>query len=466
MYDSSAADETLGQGTHSLTCSLFPASIYNYGPSLALVPLHMSSRLFLLVIPYAQVGIEPRQSRSVDITEMIRGTPQGNRGVDGWKDMAAGRHIPYSEAALTSAEGARDFMKLVPEAGRKCFHLRYTLLGEGQTELDIGKAYLDHDFGGPATVSISTSHSHIDSSRVGWNREDASEMGSTMSASLSANLLGLVSAATAWTVSGSHRWSSAESGDKTTTQEETKTVAYQVTCPDDSSCKVVTWTYIKTTRGRCGRIPLVELDCITSSHSGWPNASVLALASLDGYHFPWALPIAQKYWHLPKLWPAHGLPQKGDVIMHQDHPDLLNKFDAPCSFSYPLYTASGKPVSTQDMLVYKRGYDNSPPPTPSRRFTARGWNYDENVCELEHDWVFTVSREGAFYGRAEPKEWFLQKRRPNWPLFPDGLYDKCRFLAEAVDNITKAVSRRSDDDMYLDKVVVLDDDLGNMPGTG
>ncbi|RDA93202.1 hypothetical protein CP533_3170 [Ophiocordyceps camponoti-saundersi (nom. inval.)] len=432
----------------------------------------MTSKAFLgLVIPYfAYFGIEPRQARSVEIADMVRGTPQGNRGIDAWNHLAVDDQFPYSEAPLSSAEGAQDFMRLVPESGRKCFHLRYTLLEDGHTELDIGKAYLDHDFGGPATVSISSSHSQIDSSRIGWNREGSSQIGGTISASLSSNLLGLVSAGSAWTVSGSHKWGSGESGDLTKTQEETKTVAYQVTCPEDSSCKVVTWTYIKTTRGRCGRIPLVEPDCVMRSHSGWPKTSVVALASLEGpynrAYSPWAVPIAKHYWHIPAYWPPHSLPEKNGLIMHHDHPDLINKYEAPCSFSYPLYTSGGKPVSTQDMLIYRRGYDNSPPPTPNGRFTAIGWNYEENVCELENDWTYTVSREGAFYGRVEPKEWFLQKRRPNWPLFPDGLYDKCRFLGDAVDNITKALFKRSDDDddsdEYLDKVVVLRDDLGKL----
>ncbi|RDA94340.1 hypothetical protein CP533_3801 [Ophiocordyceps camponoti-saundersi (nom. inval.)] len=290
------------------------------------------------------------ESRDYDFTKLLRHHKDVQNSLRIFDNERLKSQTPFATARLDLVDEA--IVRKVPVQARQCLHLRYMVLSQDwRSRVDIGHAHIDKSFVGlQATVTESTAFTN--STLVGWTTSTSDEVG----ASASFGLPEIFGVAPSVTVQGKHSWSSSNKEDMSKSLSKTRTVSVQGKCDEGQHCFIATWTYVRTISGRCGAVPVVDVDCLGRQRwinpVPWPKTSLLAFEALPASHKPafrWMSPIAQKYWEAPQLSPPTHLVEMDDLAWHQSSPDLKNRFDRPCSFSYPV-TQGGELFATQGLI--------------------------------------------------------------------------------------------------------------------
>ncbi|KAM4057521.1 hypothetical protein HRG_010748 [Hirsutella rhossiliensis] len=474
-----------------------------------------STLLFASILPCAYgTQLNP------DFLELVRQDPRAQLNLNRYAAQKFDIGSPYSEIPMSKLANIN--MDSIPQDKRQCFYVRQQFSDRNSiaSTVDFAPPSVDGSRTSPGPITVSSSKTIIDSSRLGWNTEFSEEESISASA-------GLAGSFGSGSVSYNHgeRWTKGESGDRTATQEISKSVTGVFDCPDDASCTVLTWAYDVHLRGRCYWQPLVDADCFgdlryfhrddqgeTASHQVYGNISVLAYAAndlhvthfemfpprwkdegwwgpgllnrqgpppkwvtaeawidlddLDGDHTtfvpvtPWGRSVSQQFWSFGSGDTIESgiLPvDKLGVQMHKAA-EPSRKIDVQCDFIEPL-KLNGEVMTNQHMLVERVGVNYMLPPV---EFKADRYNASTKQCFLEGGWRYAVTKNrDAAWGKPLPRgqwEWTYGQMRPNWPKTPAGLDEKCPEMVPLASQIHK----RSDDDepkRRVDSVITFDDEL-------
>ncbi|KZZ89417.1 hypothetical protein AAL_07716 [Moelleriella libera RCEF 2490] len=346
-----------------------------------------------------------------------------------------GKARPYSEGSLERFDKA---LPDVPKNLRKCYRVRNTMEEKNfRDSYEIvanpdSRAYSSNDQG--MKLSISKSVAKIATQRLGWSVEESSESGRSVTAGTSAGgSIGVadVSFNLDATIYDNQRYTSGLNGDSTDTFEERTDTATEWTCPANSRCQFVTWTYVRKISGECHFMVAADDAC-------------LAQNPLKEPYQPPPAPKEKGTWEKIGDWVMKNAPRGKTTILGRRAVPTGTWKDTDirgnCSFAYVLRYKSntqedkpdGKPYIAQSLISTKAA-------KPEKETTgeSKGTNVpkavqwvgegDKAACKLAQD--------GWFW---QPGQWFFRSKQAggkgrwvqlsHWPK-PEGHGEKCSTAA-------------------------------------
>lgn len=277
--------------------------------------------------------------------------------------------FPYAEARFEPSKSFK--LDSIKDTERRCLYLRQVMSPDTVTDTINIVPNLDQDDEvtgeTAAQIDITSSTTKINTARLGWNKEQATEVGTSATAEAETNLL-LGSGSVSATVYGSQRWVNGQTGDKTEESQIRHQVTKKRTCPPFHICRVVTWTYTRTLGASCTLLPIFDLSC-SMTPGGFPTMILLPGQRVQPYsgNISVALSfdlesITQQFYNVPPAeppstgwrwfggkyalgWPR---PQVSGVWMHSRR--LSSRYESPCTFTYALRWSDGKPVRAQALI--------------------------------------------------------------------------------------------------------------------
>jgi hypothetical protein len=194
------------------------------------------------------------------------------------------------------------------------------------------------------------------------------------------------------------------------------------TCPRNSICRIVTWTYVRTISGTCFLTPYLDAKCLDGGKDKYslglfPFCQPLAGVASQFFDFDQDKIKAQAS-------PGFG-PDLQGIKMHKPELVRTNKHEENCTFSYALRMENGDPVKAQAIII--EPLDSQPePPEVTEVPKAIEWEYDDGdqngSCKLENGWFWESPYSFCIPKSSdEPCKWWSRKQ---WPK-PEGHEEKC-----------------------------------------
>ncbi|KAM3442128.1 hypothetical protein MY4824_001140 [Beauveria thailandica] len=336
----------------------------------------------------AHGAIIPRQgSGDINLAALIRNAPEVQRHQRSIL-RALNKGLPYSEGLL---ENSNSLVKLdgLKENERKCLYLRNSVKEDGfQSYVDINPHPDAPDVSTGAAekrIDITTSTAVVDVERLGWNKEVATEIGGSATAEASGGI-GVFSASLSATVYGNQRTSGGQNGEASTQREFRQDVRREEVCPPNSVCRIVTWTYTRTIKGKCFLTPYFDEQCSTGdkrkakySLGLFPGCEPLARVARQFFTFD-----DDNY----RYGRGFGLDMQG-LKMHKEAIVAANKYDEDCTFTYALRDENGTPVKAMANIIETDTESSIKKSPVTKAPRAKEWFVsDDGVesCELEDGW--------------------------------------------------------------------------------
>ncbi|EJP60794.1 uncharacterized protein BBA_10262 [Beauveria bassiana ARSEF 2860] len=403
----------------------------------------------------AHGAIIPRQgSGDINLAALIRNAPQVQRHQKSIQG-ALNKGLPYSEGLL---EASKSLVKLdgLKEEERKCLYLRNTVKQDGfQSYMDINPHSDAPDVvtgDKEKKIEITTSTAVVDVERLGWNKEVATEIGGSATIEASAGI-GVFSASLSATVYGNQRTSEGQNGEASKQTEFRQDVRREEVCPPNSICRIVTWTYTRTIKGKCFLNPYYDEQCATGNKRKGKYSLGL---------FPTCQPlqgVATQFFDFDydNYKSASGFgPENQGLKMHKPEIVKANKYDEDCTFTYALRDENGTPVKATANIIETEPDSSVKKSAVTKTPKAVGWFEDEDgvrSCELEDGWFMQAN--SAYYIPTEAGGQGVWEYRDDLPE-PQGLKDKCPQYSSLTKRAV-AGSKKGPPPNPLFKVVIIDD---------
>ncbi|OAA41147.1 hypothetical protein BBO_05683 [Beauveria brongniartii RCEF 3172] len=336
----------------------------------------------------AHGAIIPRQgSGGINLAALIRNAPEiqfHQRSIQ----KALTKGLPYSEGLLENSKG---LVKLdgLKEDERKCLYLRNSVKEDGfQSYMDINPHPDAPDVVTGKTekkIEITTSTAVVDVERLGWNKEVATEIGGSATVEASGGI-GVFSASLSATVYGNQRTAAGQNGETSKQTEFRQDIRREEVCPPHSICRIVTWTFTRTIKGKCSLTPYFDEKCST----GDKRKSKYSLGL-----FPGCEPltrVARQFFTFDEDNYRSALGFGADfqgLKMHKPAMIAANKYEEDCTFTYAIRDENGTPVKGMANII-ETETDSSVQKSPvTKTPKAMEWFVsDEGVesCQLEEGW--------------------------------------------------------------------------------
>ncbi|OAR05843.1 hypothetical protein LLEC1_04270 [Akanthomyces lecanii] len=403
----------------------------------------------------AHGAILPRQrAGDINMAALIRNAPEVQRHQKSIQ-RALNKGLPYSEGLL---EASKSLVKLdgLKEEERKCLYLRNTVKQDAfQSYMDINPHPDAPDVvtgGKEKKIEITTSTAVVDFEKLGWNKEVATETGSSATIEASAGFAGF-SASLSATVYGNQRTSGGQNGEASKQNEFRQDVRREEVCPPNSICRIVTWTYTRTIKGECFLNPYYDEQCATRGKKKGKYSLGL---------FPTCQPlqgVASQFFDFDheNYKSASGFgPENQGLKMHKPEIVKTNKYDEDCTFTYALRDENGIPVKATANIIETEPDSSVKRSAVTETPRAVGWFEDEDgvrSCELENGWF--MQPNNAYYIPTEAGGQGVWEYRDDLPE-PAGLKDKCP-QHSSLTKRAAAVSKKGPPANPIFKVVIIDD---------
>ncbi|OAA73182.1 hypothetical protein ISF_00083 [Cordyceps fumosorosea ARSEF 2679] len=342
-----------------------------------------------------------------------------------------GKEFPYSEGQMEASKNAlgatfKDNYDHLAEKERKCLYVRNSFSKEAtQSFFDVvpnvdAPDTITEDK--PKTGTISTSKAIINTERHGWNKEESSEIGGSVTVGVQSGI-SFFSASLSATIFGNQRTAGGKHGEASKQTEYTVTNTEPYECPENSICRHITWTYTRTLRGKCFTTPYYDAQCSNSQHS--KNKFDLALFGLcspssrfgkEFYTFNDTAVDSTLQGELNNKITGYG-PDNQGIKMPKPEIIASRKFEEDCTFTYVLRDKSGNPVRAMASIIER---DNNPL-IPQVKVTkvpkAVKWVAAEDgkkMCELENGWYWMPGDQWYIPPADEdsPDEWVRRAELP------------------------------------------------------
>ncbi|KAM3466809.1 hypothetical protein NHJ6243_000550 [Beauveria neobassiana] len=403
----------------------------------------------------AHGSIIPRQNAGgLNWAALIRNAPEVQRHQKSIQ-RALNKGLPYSEGLL---EASDNLVKLdgLSEKERKCMYLRNNIKEDGfQSYMDINPHPDAPDqITGPVErkIEITTSTAVVDVSRLGWNKEVATEIGGSATAEASGGI-GVFSASLSATVYGNQRTSGGQNGEASKQTEFRQDVRREEVCPPNSICRIMTWTYTRTIKGKCFLTPYFDEKCYTGdkrkgkySLGLFPSCPPLEGVATQFFDF-----------NYDNYKSAAGFgPDNQGLKMHKPGMIKANKYDEDCTFTYALRDENGIPVKASANII-ETDTDSAKKSAVTKTPKAVGWFTDEKdvrSCELEDGWFMQANN--AYYIPTEAGGQGIWEYRDDLPE-PEGLEEKCPQHSSLSKRAVTGRDKKGPPPNNLFKVVIIDD---------
>ncbi|KAK9444904.1 hypothetical protein VB005_01363 [Metarhizium brunneum] len=352
----------------------------------------------------AHGAVVPRQAGDFDLAGVILQSSQVQRHLTSTKRFM-GKEFPYSEGPMEASKAAlgdkfKDDYDHFEASERKCLYIRNSFIKEAtQSFFDVVP-----NVDAPDTItedeeetgSVTESKAIVDTQRIGWNKEESTETGGSVTAGVQSGISAF-SVSLSATIYGNQRTTGGQYGEASKQTEYTVTETKNWKCPKNSICRHVTWTYTRTLKGKCITTPYYDAQCANSKHS----KAKFSLA-LFGKCTPSVRAGDQFYTYSDNAFgdfdgdlntkiPGYG-PDNQGIKMPKPEVIASHKFaDDECSFTYVLRDKSGSPVRARGNLIEKESSPLSAQVKVTKVPKALKWIKgpdDQTMCELEGGWYW------------------------------------------------------------------------------